>query len=151
MLASLALLTFVTGIVDTVSVLGLWHVFTANMTRNVVFLGFRFAGLGTVSLAASGRAVGGFLVGAAAGGRLTRTHARFHVVLALEAALLISATFVEMRLGQEGGVRAILITLLGTDAALKRVLEWGVLIAGLGLRARHGRGGARRLHRVDLI
>jgi uncharacterized membrane protein YoaK (UPF0700 family) len=33
-------LTFVTGVIDAVSCLGLGHVFTANMTGNVVFLGF---------------------------------------------------------------------------------------------------------------
>ena len=38
----LLLLTFATGIVDAVSVLALGHVFVANMTGNVVFLGFWF-------------------------------------------------------------------------------------------------------------
>src|SRR5215210_7629086 len=33
-------LTFVTGVIDAVSFLGLGHVFTANMTGNVVLLGF---------------------------------------------------------------------------------------------------------------
>jgi uncharacterized membrane protein YoaK (UPF0700 family) len=36
-------LTFVTGIIDAVSVLSLGHVFVANMTGNVVFLGFALA------------------------------------------------------------------------------------------------------------
>ena len=38
----LLLLTFATGIVDAVSVLVLGHVFVANMTGNVIFLGFWF-------------------------------------------------------------------------------------------------------------
>ena len=33
-------LTVVTGLVDAISFLGLGHIFTANMTGNVVFLGF---------------------------------------------------------------------------------------------------------------
>ena len=37
-------LTAVTGLVDAVSYLALGHVFTANMTGNVVFLGFALAG-----------------------------------------------------------------------------------------------------------
>jgi uncharacterized membrane protein YoaK (UPF0700 family) len=37
-------LTAVTGLVDAVSYLALGHVFTANMTGNVVFLGFAAAG-----------------------------------------------------------------------------------------------------------
>src|SRR5258706_6103576 len=39
-LPALLILTFVTGLVDAVSFLGLGHVFTANMTGNIVFLGF---------------------------------------------------------------------------------------------------------------
>jgi uncharacterized membrane protein YoaK (UPF0700 family) len=36
-------LTVVTGLVDAVSFLGLGHIFTANMTGNLVFLGSRRA------------------------------------------------------------------------------------------------------------
>src|SRR5438309_6066609 len=39
---SLLGLTTVTGVVDAVSFLGLGHIFTANMTGNIVFLGFFF-------------------------------------------------------------------------------------------------------------
>ena len=41
--ACLLLLTFATGIVDAISVLVLGHVFVANMTGNIIFLGFWFA------------------------------------------------------------------------------------------------------------
>src|SRR5277367_5199 len=41
----LLLLSVTTGLVDAVSVLGLGKVFTANMTGNVVFLGFAIAGV----------------------------------------------------------------------------------------------------------
>jgi hypothetical protein len=40
----LILLTTVTGVVDAVSYIALGHVFVANMTGNVVFLGFALAG-----------------------------------------------------------------------------------------------------------
>jgi Protein of unknown function (DUF1275) len=42
--AILVALTVVTGLVDAVSYLALGHVFVANMTGNVVFLGFALAG-----------------------------------------------------------------------------------------------------------
>ena len=42
-------LTFVTGVIDAVSFLGLGHVFTANMTGNVVLLGFALGGNGDLS------------------------------------------------------------------------------------------------------
>jgi uncharacterized membrane protein YoaK (UPF0700 family) len=41
----LLLLSLTTGLVDAASVLGLGKVFTANMTGNVVFLGFAAAGV----------------------------------------------------------------------------------------------------------
>lgn len=39
---ALLLLTVATGLVDAISVLVLGHVFVANMTGNVIFLGFWF-------------------------------------------------------------------------------------------------------------
>jgi uncharacterized membrane protein YoaK (UPF0700 family) len=119
MFASLALLTFVTGVVDAVSVLGLGHVFTANMTGNVVLLGFRLAGQGNVSIVASACALGGFLVGAAGGGRLARKPGRFRVVLGVEVALLLLAMLVEMGFGQKGAFREVLIALLGAGMGLQ--------------------------------
>ena len=44
LLVTLTVMTVVSGVVDAVSYLGLGHVFTANMTGNVVLLGFAAAG-----------------------------------------------------------------------------------------------------------
>ena len=63
-------MTAVTGVVDAVSFLALGHVFTANMTGNIVFLGFAAAGAPGVSLARSAIALLAFVLGAAAGGRM---------------------------------------------------------------------------------
>jgi uncharacterized membrane protein YoaK (UPF0700 family) len=62
----------VTGVVDAVSYIALGHVFVANMTGNVVLLGFAVAGEGGLSIAASLTAIAAFLAGAAAGGALGR-------------------------------------------------------------------------------
>jgi uncharacterized membrane protein YoaK (UPF0700 family) len=70
--AALLLLTVTTGLIDAVSFLGLGHVFTANMTGNVVFLAFAVAGAEGLSVSASLLALGCFLIGAGAGGRLAR-------------------------------------------------------------------------------
>jgi hypothetical protein len=66
----LLLLTIATGLVDAASFLNLGHVFVANMTGNVVFLGFAIAGAKGLSIAASLAALGSFLVGGLAGGRI---------------------------------------------------------------------------------
>jgi uncharacterized membrane protein YoaK (UPF0700 family) len=63
-------LTVVTGLVDATSYLKLGHVFVANMTGNVVFLGFGIAGAGGISIWTSLTALGSFLVGGVAGGRI---------------------------------------------------------------------------------
>src|SRR5262249_15723409 len=68
LLVALLALTFVTGIVDAVSYLGLGHVFTANMTGNVVLLGFAVAGASGLSVPRSSLSLLGFLAGAVCGG-----------------------------------------------------------------------------------
>jgi uncharacterized membrane protein YoaK (UPF0700 family) len=69
---SLLLLTFATGVVDAISVLVLGHVFVANMTGNVIFLGFWFVPHSGVDLTAAIVAFVSFLTGTVLGGRLAR-------------------------------------------------------------------------------
>ena len=66
---ALLTLTAVTGLVDSVSYLRLGHVFVANMTGNVVFLGFSADHHSGLSPATSIVAIAGFALGALAGGR----------------------------------------------------------------------------------
>jgi uncharacterized membrane protein YoaK (UPF0700 family) len=69
-------MTAVTGAVDAVSILRLGHVFVANMTGNVVFLGFALAGSSGFSVSASLVALAAFLFGAAVGGRALRAETK---------------------------------------------------------------------------
>src|SRR5579863_2026737 len=70
--ALLLIMTATTGIVDAVSILSLGRVFVANMTGNVVFVGFALGGAKGFSLAASLFALGGFLLGAIGAGHAIR-------------------------------------------------------------------------------
>ncbi|MFJ5259452.1 YoaK family protein [Streptomyces sp. NPDC088387] len=96
----LLLLTVSSGMIDAISFLGLHNVFTANMTGNVVVLGFATAGASGFSVSHTLTSIGAFLVGAVGGGRLAgrlsgpsrRTWAR--VSLAVEAALLLASAVV---------------------------------------------------------
>src|SRR6476646_6129857 len=63
-------LSVVTGLVDATSYLKLGHVFVANMTGNIVFLGFGIAGAGGISIWPSLIALGSFLAGGLLGGRI---------------------------------------------------------------------------------
>jgi uncharacterized membrane protein YoaK (UPF0700 family) len=71
-LSILFAMTAVTGIVDAVSFLNLGHIFTANMTGNIVFLGFALGGASDISMARSLLALGLFFTGAVLGGRMTQ-------------------------------------------------------------------------------
>jgi uncharacterized membrane protein YoaK (UPF0700 family) len=66
----MVLLTIVTGIVDAVAYLRLGHVFVANMTGNIVFLGFSAAGASGLSVVGSLVAIACFLPGGVVAGRL---------------------------------------------------------------------------------
>lgn len=127
----LLVLTVATGVVDAVSVLDLGRVFVANMTGNVVFVGFALAGAPGFSLAASVIALLGFLLGSYAGGQLAGRHShRGH--------LLRNVALVELGLL----VVTILLSLL-PDAT---VAEAALLAIAMGLQ----NATARRLAVPDL-
>lgn len=67
---SLYCLTFVTSLVDAGSYVAMGHVFAANMTGNVVFLGFAFGGVPGLSTSRCGTALGFALLGGFRAGKL---------------------------------------------------------------------------------
>lgn len=69
----LLLLSVTTGLVDAISVLGLGKVFTANMTGNIVFLGFAAVGTPGFLIMPAVTALSSFLAGALIAGRVGRT------------------------------------------------------------------------------
>ncbi|HWW11921.1 MAG TPA: YoaK family protein, partial [Brevundimonas sp.] len=68
------LLSMTTGLVDAISVLGLGKVFTANMTGNIVFLGFAAAGAPGFKPIPYVVAIAAFLIGATIAGRTSKAH-----------------------------------------------------------------------------
>jgi uncharacterized membrane protein YoaK (UPF0700 family) len=95
-------MTATTGIVDAVSILALGHVFTANMTGNVVFLGFALAGAPGFSILRSSLALIFFLLGAVVGGRLSTSMSSRPVrqwtgwAFSIDGFLLITAALVSL-------------------------------------------------------
>jgi len=82
-------MTAVTGLVDAVSYLSLGRVFTANMTGNVVLLGFATARVPGLSVTRSLTALVSFLAGAVLGGRImSRASSDSHFRFAAQAFLL---------------------------------------------------------------
>lgn len=90
---ALLVLTFSTGVIDATSFLGLGNVFTANMTGNVVLLGFGIAG--APGLPVLGPLLAAFVCGSVVGGRMAnRSPARLNHLsrsMQLEIAVLAAA------------------------------------------------------------
>lgn len=92
--AALLLLTFATGLADSISILVLGHVFVANMTGNVIFLGFWLAPRTSVDLTAVVVALPTFVCTTILSGRMSRhfadrTRPWITTVLAVEIGLLV--------------------------------------------------------------
>ena len=71
----LLFLSATTGMIDAVSVLGLGKVFTANMTGNIVFLGFAATGTQGFAIMPYLIALAAFVIGAIVAGRMGRDFA----------------------------------------------------------------------------
>ncbi len=113
-------LTLLTGLVDAFSYLVLGHVFVANMTGNVVFLGFALAGAPGFSIAASVVALASFwsgaLVGGRVGSRLGEHRGRLlHAAATIQAVLLAASVVLAALAGNAmtEGFRYPLIVVLG--------------------------------------
>jgi uncharacterized membrane protein YoaK (UPF0700 family) len=134
----LIMLTVVTGVVDALAYLRLGHVFVANMTGNVVFLGFAAAGAGGLSVPGSLLALAFFLCGGIAAGRFAGRlgadrRRQLNVAAAAEVALCAVATVIVGIAGQH----------LGTGSRY-------ALIAFLALAMGVQNATARRLAVADL-
>ncbi len=96
---ALIALTLTTGFVDAASYLGLGRVFAANMTGNVVLLGFGIAGAAGLPVVAPLVSLMAFLLGAIVGGVMgtalsDRRRAHLLAALGIEATLLLTAAMV---------------------------------------------------------
>jgi uncharacterized membrane protein YoaK (UPF0700 family) len=126
-------LTFVTGLVDAFSYLALGHVFVANMTGNVVFLGFALAGVKGFSAVASLIAIAAFWCGALLSGRIGAPLAEqrrrlLGRAVVVEAGLIAAASIVVQLIGAplSGPSRLVIIAVLASalgvqNAAARRL------------------------------
>jgi uncharacterized membrane protein YoaK (UPF0700 family) len=131
-------MTLVTGLVDAFSYLALGHVFVANMTGNVVFLGFALAGAPGFSIAASAVALVAFALGALLGGRLGaryREHrGRLHSsAAAVQAVFLVAAVIFAVLSGSPvaGGYRYALIVVLGASMGIQNAAARKIAVPDL--------------------
>ena len=165
---ALLVLTFTTGVVDAVSYLGLGRVFTANMTGNIVLLGFGIAGTSGLPVLAPLVSLASFLLGSGAGGALAtrlgdRHPAHIARALAIEVVLLgcaavlaaaiavrpssISGDVVIALLAFAMGVRNATVRRIGVPDLTTTVLTMTItgLAADSAVAGGSGKGSARRI------
>ncbi|MEB3980572.1 YoaK family protein [Mycobacterium sp. 663a-19] len=169
--AALLLLTFATGLADSISILVLGHVFVANMTGNVIFLGFWLVPKTSIDLTAVVVALPTFVCTTILSGRLLRhfgerTRSWITTVLATEITLLTALSI----LGGTGALRyhdntkLILIGVLAVTFGLQHssARQFGIqelsttvltsTIVSLGLDSRLAGGtGARERLRFSVV
>lgn len=169
--AALLLLTFATGLADSISILVLGHVFVANMTGNVIFLGFWLAPTTTVDLTAVAVALPTFVCTTIVSGRLfrhlgARTRAWITTVLATEIALLVALAILAGAgvLRYQGNTKLVMIGVLAVTFGLQHssARQFGIqelsttvltsTIVSLGLDSRPAGGtGERQRLRIGVV
>ncbi|WP_395293736.1 YoaK family protein [Kitasatospora hibisci] len=118
-------LTLVSGLIDAVSYLGLGHVFTANMTGNVVVIAFALAGAPGFSVAGSLASLAAFLLGALLAGRIATANAgprrprQLRTAFVLEVALHAASAVLVFARGADGAAQYVVIALLALAMGIR--------------------------------
>jgi hypothetical protein len=153
----LIVLTVLTGVVDALAYLRLGHVFVANMTGNVVFLGFAAAGASGLSVPGSLFALAFFLCGGMAVGRLAGRLGNdrrrgLRIAASAELALSTVAVAVAAFSGQDigAGSRYALIALLALAMGVQNATARRLPVADLTGREHGGEAPCRRLLGLQL-
>jgi len=128
----LGLLTLLTGFIDAVTYLKYGHVFVANMTGNVVLLGFGFAGSHDISIIGSILALGGFLGGALSGGILNKNLASHRGNLLAKSTLIKVVLLLTATLCATFGVSPyVIIPILGVSMGMQNAVARKLAIADI--------------------
>jgi uncharacterized membrane protein YoaK (UPF0700 family) len=117
---ALIALTFNTGLIDAVSFISLGHVFTANMTGNIVLLGFAVGGATGLSAARSGASLLAFMAGALFGGMINVRHSGWTQMRLLKRAIVIEAVLLLMA--------ASFAASAGTKTEISSSLTYGLIV-----------------------
>ncbi|MGZ4511969.1 MAG: YoaK family protein [Mycobacterium sp.] len=169
--AALLLLTFATGLADSISILVLGHVFVANMTGNVIFLGFWLAPRTSIDLTAVVVALPTFVCTTILSGRISRhfadrTRTWITSILATEITLLVALAILAGTgiLQYHNNTKLIMIGILAVTFGLQHssARQFGIqelsttvltsTIVSLGLDSRlAGGSGARQTLRIGVV
>lgn len=113
-------LTFSTGLIDAVSFISLGHVFTANMTGNIVLLGFAVGGATGLSAVRSATSLLAFMAGALLGGVINLRHSDWTQTSLLKRAIVVEALLLLMATGFAASA--------GTKTQISPGLTYGLIV-----------------------
>ena len=113
-------LTFSTGLIDAVSFISLGHVFAANMTGNIVLLGFAMGGATGLSATRSVASLLAFMAGALFGGMINVRHSGWAQMVLLKRAIVIEAALLLMAAGFAASA--------GTKTEISPGLAYGLIV-----------------------
>jgi uncharacterized membrane protein YoaK (UPF0700 family) len=133
----LTLLTVVAGTVDATTILRIDHVFVANVTGNVIFIGLALVGAREFSFTASFAVLLCFLIGAALSARVFLRHDAHrgrlaHVACVMQLAdLTIVTVLIGVWRSPDAGLRLIVLVVLALGMGAKSALARAINVPGL--------------------
>jgi uncharacterized membrane protein YoaK (UPF0700 family) len=131
------ILTFVSGIADATAILRIDHVFVANITGNIIFVGLALVGARGFSITSSLIVFASFLAGASGAGAvmprpLTHRGRAAHITVVLQLADLALATAILAACPNPGAaVRDVLLVVLAFGMGAKAAIVRAVNVPGL--------------------
>jgi uncharacterized membrane protein YoaK (UPF0700 family) len=134
----LVIMTVVTGLVDSFSYLKLGHVFVANSTGNILFMGFALAHVPGFSIVESSLALAATLVGAFVGGTLCSAYAErrdkiLRMSASIEAILMAIAVVLSLvaSIPVHGAYRTSFVALLGVAMGIQNAAARKIAVPDL--------------------
>jgi uncharacterized membrane protein YoaK (UPF0700 family) len=128
---TILLLCAISGVIDVLGYIGLSHVFTANMTGNIVLLGIGIGDARQVVLSNAALALVGFIIGIVATVFIQRKSGKSRSILTWEFILFLLSAAVILLMPASGTVSSIILLILSTAMGMQTIAGRNLKIAGL--------------------
>lgn len=128
---TIMLLCALSGVIDVLGYIGLSHVFTANMTGNIVLLGIGIGDARQAVLSNAAIALAGFVIGIAATVLVQKKNGTSRNILFWEFILLLLVAAMILSIPISGGLSSVILLLLSTAMGMQTIAGRNLKIAGL--------------------
>lgn len=125
------LLCALSGVIDVLGYIGLSHVFTANMTGNIVLLGIGIGDAREVVLSNAALSLVGFVIGIVFTVFIQRKGGKSKSILTLEFILILLSALIILFIPIEGVISSIILLILSASMGMQTIAGRNLKIAGL--------------------